>query len=93
MFGDDLKVSPGAPFSLGFDLKAVDGLKSVSLIGKDGAVATQDLAAAGRETHVAFTVSTPVSTWYALNVADQAGHHAYSNPIWVDAATYPAKAP
>ncbi len=93
MFGDDLKVIPGAPFSLGFDLKAVDGLKSAALVGKDGAVATQDLTAAGRETHVAFTVSTPVSTWYALNVTDQAGHHAYSNPIWIDAATYPAKAP
>ena len=93
MFGDDLKVSPGASFSLGFDLKAVDGLKSVTLIGKDGVVATHDLTAAGRETHVAFTVSTQASTWYALNVEDQAGHRAYSNPIWVDAATYPAKAP
>jgi hypothetical protein len=93
MFGDDLKVIPGARFALGFDLKAVDGLKLARLVGKDGAVATDDLAAAGRETHVAFTLSTPLSTWYALDVEDQAGHHAYSNPIWVDAATYPAKAP
>jgi hypothetical protein len=93
MFGDDLKVIPGSKFSLGFDLKAVDGLKSVTLIGRDGVVATDDLAKAGRETHVAFTVSTQTSTWYALNVEDQAGHRAYTNPIWVDAATYPAKAP
>jgi len=89
MFGDDLKVIPGAPLALGFGLKAVDGLKSVSLVGRDGVVATQDLSAAGRETHVAFKVSTPVSTWYALTVEDQGGHHAYSNPIWVDVATYP----
>jgi hypothetical protein len=93
MFGDDLKVIPGTPLSLGFDLKAVDGLKSAALVGRDGIVATKELAAAGRETHVAFTVSTPVSTWYALTVIDQAGHHAYSDPIWIDAATYPAKAP
>jgi hypothetical protein len=93
MFGDDLKVSPSAPSSLGFDLKAVDGLKSVSLVGKDGVVATKDLTAAGRETHVAFEVRASASTWYALNVEDQAGHHAYSNPIWVDVATYPAKTP
>jgi len=93
MFGDDLKVSPGASFSLGFGLKAVDGLKSVTLVGKDGIVATKDLTAAGRETHAAFAISTPASTWYALDVEDQAGHHAYSNPIWIDVATYPATAP
>jgi len=93
MFGDDLKVAPGAPFTLGFDLKAVDGLKSVTLVGKDGAVATKDLTAAGHETHVAFPLTTQLSTWYALHVEDAAGHHAYSNPIWIDAATYPAKAP
>jgi hypothetical protein len=93
MFGDDLKVIPGAPFALGFDLKAVDGLKSVTLVGKYGVAATQDLAVAGREAHVAFKLSVEDSTWYALDVEDQAGHHAYSNPIWVDAALYPAKAP
>ncbi|HEY2048175.1 MAG TPA: CehA/McbA family metallohydrolase [Caulobacteraceae bacterium] len=93
MFGDDLKVRPGTPFSLGFDLKAVDGLKSVSLVGKDGVVAANDLTTAGRETHVAFSVSTQASTWYALRVEDQAGRHAYSNPIWVDVATWPPAAP
>ena len=93
MFGDDLKVRPATAFSLGFDLKAVDGLKSVSLVGKDGVVATDDLTAAGRETHVAFSVSTRGSTWYALNVEDQAGHHAYSNPIWIDVAPWPPAAP
>jgi hypothetical protein len=93
MFGDDLKVRPAAPFSLGFDLKAVGRLKSVTLVGKDGVVETKDLTAAGRETHVSFAVSAAASTWYALDVADQAGHRAYSNPIWIDVATYPAKAP
>ena len=93
-FGDTLKVKPGAPFSLGFDLKAVDGLKSVSLVGQDGAARIKDLTAAGRETHVDFPLSTPSATWYALRVEDQAGHRAYSDPIWVDAVDYPtAKAP
>jgi len=32
MFGDTLKVKPGAPFSLGFDLSAVAGLAEVDLI-------------------------------------------------------------
>ena len=93
MFGDDLKVSPGAVFSLGFDLKSVDGLKSATLVGRDGVVATRDLTPAGREGRVDFPASTQASTWYALTVEDKAGHHAYSDPIWVDAATYPAKAP
>ena len=93
MFGDDLKVKPGAAFSLGFDLKAVNGLKSVSLVGRDGAVATRDIAAAGRETHVDFPLSTAASTWYALTVEDQAGRRAYSDPIWVEAASYPSTAP
>ena len=92
MFGDDMKVAPHAPISLGFDLKAVDGLKSVTLVGRGGVVETQDLTKAGREIHVAFTVSTPTSTWYALQVEDAAGHHAYSNPVWVDVATS-SKAP
>jgi hypothetical protein len=93
MFGDDLKVVPGAPVTLGFDLKAVDGLKSASLTGKDGVVETKDLAAAGRQAHVAFQVTASASTWFALTVTDQRGQRAYGNPIWIDAASYPAKAP
>ncbi|HEY2661189.1 MAG TPA: CehA/McbA family metallohydrolase [Caulobacteraceae bacterium] len=94
MFGDDLKVKPGAPFSLGFDLKAVDGLKQVTLAGKGGVIRTLDLAAAGRQAHVAFPLSTETASWYSVTVEDQAGHRAYSDPIWVEAVTYPsAKAP
>ncbi len=94
MFGDDLKVRPGAPFSLGFDLKAVDGLKQVTLVGASGVVAALDLTAAGRQTHVAFPLSAQASTWYSITVEDQAGHRAYSDPIWVEAVAYPAaKAP
>lgn len=94
LFGDTLKVKPGAPFTLGFDLKAVDGLKSVSLVGQDGAARGRDLTAAGREAHVDFPLSATSATWFALRVEDQAGHRAYSDPIWVDPIDYPsAKAP
>jgi hypothetical protein len=93
MFGDDLHVRPGAPFSLGFELKAVDGLKSATLVGRDGVVATRDLSSDGGEARVDFPATVQASTWYALTVEDKAGHRAYSNPIWIDAATYPAKAP
>ena len=44
MFGDQLKLAAGQAFTLGFDLKAVNGLKSVSLIGGGAVVKTLDLS-------------------------------------------------
>lgn len=87
MFGDDLRVKPGEGFSLGFDLKAVGGLKRVTLVGRSGEVASRDLS--GAEARVEFSLKAGDSTWYALTVEDQAGRRAYSDPIWVDAADYP----
>ncbi|MDR3507186.1 MAG: CehA/McbA family metallohydrolase [Caulobacteraceae bacterium] len=92
MFGDTLKARPGEGFSLGFDLKAVDGLKRASLVGRAGAIETRDLTAAGRQTHVAFDLKADTPGWYALTVEDAAGHKAYSDPIWVDVVSYPPTA-
>jgi hypothetical protein len=90
MFGDDLKVIPGAPFSLAFDLEAVDGLKRVTLVGQAGVVRTVDLATVGARTHLAFPLSTTLaSTWYSVIVEDQEGHRAYSNPVWIEAVALP----
>jgi hypothetical protein len=89
MFGDEMKVKPDAPFSLGFGLKAVDGLKRVTVVGRDGPVRTYDLTAAGAETRVAFALSTATSTWFSVIVEDQQGHRAYSDPVWIEAVAAP----
>ena len=73
MFGDQLKLAAGQAFTLGFDLKAVNGLKSVSLIGGGAVVKTLDLTKAGRETHVDFPLTAGGPGWYALTVEDAAG--------------------
>src|SRR5277367_5328547 len=85
MFGEELKVEPGDPFVLGFDLKSVDGLKQAELIGGGSVLKTEAFAGAPREAHVDFPLSTLRATWYALIVEDARGHKAYTDPIWVDA--------
>jgi hypothetical protein len=90
MFGDELKVKPGEPFALGFDLKSVAGLKQVELIGGGVVLKTETFANAPHEVHVDFPLTTRSATWYALIVADSQGRKAYTDPIWVDAVERPA---
>jgi hypothetical protein len=92
MFGDQLKLAAGQAFTLGFDLKAVNGPKSVSLIGGGAVLKTLDLGSAGRETHVDFPLTAGGPGWYALTVEDAAGMRAYTDPIWVSVVAYPATA-
>jgi hypothetical protein len=89
MFGDELKVKPGDPFALGFDLKSVDGLKQAELIGGGAVLKTETFPDAAREVHIEFPLSTQHATWYALIVEDSLGRKAYTDPIWVDAVTSP----
>jgi hypothetical protein len=84
MFGEQRRVRPGESFSLGFDLKSVDGLRSVQLIGAGVVVADKSFAGP-QETHVDFPLSTQNSTWYSLIVEDMRGRKAYTDPIWIDA--------
>jgi hypothetical protein len=93
MFGDELKVKPGDPFVLGFDLKSVDGLKQAELIGGGSVLKSETFAGAPREAHIDFPLSTVGATWYALIVEDARGHKAYTDPIWVDAVASPFGAP
>jgi hypothetical protein len=93
MFGDELKVKPGDPFVLGFDLKSFDGLKQAELIGGGSVFKTETFAGAPREVHVDFPLNTLHATWYALIVEDTRGHKAYTDPIWVDAVDSPFGAP
>jgi hypothetical protein len=90
MFGDELKVKPGEPFALGFDLKSVAGLKRAELIGGGAVLKTETFADAPHEVHVDFPLTTRSATWYALIVSDSQGHKAYTDPIWVDAVERPA---
>jgi len=83
MFGTTLKLAPGAPFTLGFDVGSVAGLKQVQLIGDGVARETRDFGAAPVQTHVEFHLSAQRAGWYALIVEDQAGRKAYTDPIWV----------
>jgi len=88
MFGDTLKVRPGAPFTLGFDLGAVAGVARVDLISAGAILKTENFTPAPQQTHVDFALSAPHSTWYALEVKDADGHKAYTNPIWVDTVEF-----
>jgi hypothetical protein len=89
MFGEELKVKPGEPFALGFDLQSVVGLKQAELIGGGVVLKTETFANAPHEVHVDFPLTTRSATWYALIVADSQGRKAYTDPIWVDAVERP----
>jgi hypothetical protein len=89
MFGSELKVTPGAAFTLSFALKSVAGLKSCSLIGGGNVVDTKAFAGQPREAHVDFALAAERDGWYAIEVEDAAGRMAYSNPIWIDAVGFP----
>jgi len=92
MFGDELKVRPGAGFVLGFDLKSVAGLKRAELISRGAVLKGETFPAAPTEAHIDFPLATDHATWYSLVVMDRDGHRAYTDPIWVDAVDYPAPA-
>jgi len=88
-FGADYKVAPGVGFTLGFDLAAVAGVRSVQLI-RGGAVAeSRDYPSLPRSTEVDFTLQASEAGWAALIVADGAGHKAYTDPIWIDVVAHP----
>jgi hypothetical protein len=89
MFGDELKVRPLEPFTLGFDLKSVAGLKQVELIAAGTVIKTTSYGPGTQQVHVDFPLGTARSTWYSLIVEDNRGSKAYSDPIWVDAVEWP----
>ena len=96
LFGTQITPGAGEPFTLGFDLGSVAGLKQAQLVS-DGAVReARSFADAPLEAHVDFTLHIERPAWYALVVEDQHGRKAYTDPIWVSpSATVaaPTKAP
>ncbi|WP_218419293.1 CehA/McbA family metallohydrolase [Alteromonas lipotrueae] len=93
MFGDTLKIAKAQPQTISFDLVAVNGLKSVQLIGSDSkamnkqsaasSVVLEDKTLAGERDAVSFEVPQ-ASGWVALVVEDNEGRKAYTNPIWLE---------
>jgi hypothetical protein len=93
MFGDELKVKPGESFSLGFDLKAVSGVKHVELIGSGMVLKSESFDQPPLEVRVDFALRTERRAWYSLTVEDGRGRKAYTDPIWVDPVGAPFAAP
>lgn len=90
MFGSELKLRPHAGFSLGFQLKSITGLKQITLVGGGNVIESRPFNGAPQEARVDFPLTAERRTWYAIEVVDQAGRKAYSNPIWIDVIDYPA---
>ena len=90
MFGDELKVKPGEPFALGFDLQSVDGLKQAELVSGGVVIKTEMIHAAAQRAHVDFALTAAHPTWYSLMVEDVKGHKAYTDPVWVDVVERPS---
>ncbi len=88
MFGSELRLRAGAPFTLPFALKSVAGLRQARLISAGKVVAARDFKDSPREAHVEFALTAAARTWYSIEVEDAAGRKAYSNPIWVDVVDF-----
>jgi hypothetical protein len=84
MFGDQIKLKPGEPFNLGFELRSVAGLKGAQLIGAGAVVASKTFAGAPRQVRVDFPLTAVRAGWCALEVEDQSGRKAYTDPVWLD---------
>lgn len=99
MFGDTVKLAKDQPQLLTVDLVAVNGLKSIQLIGgvseSSRSAQIQNESPGKHSSRVikhqalsgdsaSITFNLPmVSGWAALVVEDMQGHKAYSNPIWL----------
>ena len=83
MFGTELRVTAGVPFTLGFEVGSVAGLKKVQLIADGSVRETRSLTGAPLQARLDFSLSANGPGWYSLIVVDQAGRKAYTDPIWV----------
>lgn len=81
MFGSVVR----GPVALGFEVKAANGLKRVTVI-RDGVVDRTLSYAKERTAHLVIKASGAKRGWYALTVEDTEGRKAYTNPIFVSPA-------
>lgn len=86
VFGDDLNLQQGEKTTLGFDLAAANGLKSVKLIGQGGRVVDErTFDSTPVQARAEFDITVDSDTFYAVVVEDDDGKQAFSNPIWINA--------
>ncbi len=85
LFGDTLRLTEGEAFSWTLDVEAVDGLAEARLIGPGGEV-LERIALEGRQAELALALDEGLEGWVALEVDDQDGDTAWSNPLWVERA-------
>ena len=86
MFGTQMQVRSGEPFTLGFDLASVGGVSKAELISGGNVADSRSFPDTPLTTHVDFTLTTNHPGWYALDVEDQQGRKAYTDPVWVTIA-------
>ncbi|GGX67611.1 CehA/McbA family metallohydrolase [Saccharospirillum salsuginis] len=90
-FGDDLTVATGERVTLGFDLEAANGLKSIQLISDNGdVIAERNFDGEPIAARAELGLTANEDTFVAVIVEDAAGKNAYSNPIWIDVMTHRA---
>ncbi|TLZ24045.1 MAG: hypothetical protein E6K25_16765 [Gammaproteobacteria bacterium] len=76
----------GEPFTLAFDLASVAGVSKAALISGGNLEVSRAFPDAPLTTHVDFMLTTNHAGWYALEVEDQRGRKAYTDPVWVTIA-------
>jgi len=86
MFGTQMLVRSGEPFTLAFDLASVAGVSKAELISAATVADSRSFPDTPLKTHVDFTLTTDHPGWYALDVEDQQGRKAYTDPVWVTIA-------
>ena len=86
MFGTQMQVVSGEPFTLAFDLASVAGVSKAALISGGNLEVSRAFPDAPLTTHVDFMLTTNHAGWYALEVEDQRGRKAYTDPVWVTIA-------
>lgn len=92
MFGTQLKLRQDEPFSLGFDLESVTGLKQADLVWQGEIIQSHSFPGAPHTMHVDFALTGAGPSWYQLIVEDALGRKAYADPIWVDVVDSPSAA-
>ena len=85
LFGSDVSQTEES-LQLKYQVQAVSGLKSATLIERGQTIDAVDLSGSTESVSVDFRVSPDEDTWYQLIVEDINGRIAYTNPVWVKVA-------
>lgn len=86
LFGKTYSTNSNDAFEFTVDLRAMQGLKKVTLVQEGEKVDSKDLSESGKSADsIQFSHASEKKTWYAIVVEDQEGNKAYSNPVWVEA--------